>query len=244
MAEKKGVIVPKKLVWKHVVGQRRIRDTLGTAFENASLGHAYLFSGPVGVGKFQTALELAFALLCNSTEEVPCYKCDACRQILTYAHPDFHCVFPLSLSKEHKAGGDSSKLSDDGWKYIAEQTRFKIENPYTVTESRIRHIPVEWIRELNHSIIRGTIQGNINVAIICDVDVMQAASANAMLKTLEEPPPNTIMFLLTPRPHAVLPTIRSRCQIIRFGSVAPDEATSALCRKTGLVPMIRKLFTR
>jgi len=228
--------VPKTLVWKHLVGQKRIKDTIGTAFENRSLGHAYLFSGPAGVGKFQATLELAFALLCKDTEEVPCYSCDACRQIAAFSHPDFHCVFPLSLGKEHKAGGDSSKLSDEGWKYVAEQTRLKIQNPYTVTESRLRHIPVEWIRELNHSIMRGTIQGDINVAIICDVDVMQAASANAMLKTLEEPPPNTIIFLLTQRPHAVLPTLRSRCQSIRFGNVTTDEAKKALCEVTGLSP--------
>ncbi len=228
--------MPKKLVWKRLVGQKRIKDTLGAAFENNALGHAYLFSGPAGVGKFQTALELTFALLCTSEEEVPCYTCDSCRHVMTFSHPDFHCVFPVTLEREHKSGGESNKLSEKGWQYIAEQTRLKIQNPYSMAESRLPNIPVEWVRELNHSIVRGTIRGKVNVAILCDVDVMQAASANAMLKTLEEPPPNTILFLLTQRPHAVLPTIRSRCQIVRFGNVAADDLTQALCKAVSLNP--------
>ncbi len=224
----------KKLVWKNLVGQKRIKETLAAAFENNALGHAYLFSGPEGVGKFQAALELGRALLCLGEKEVPCYSCESCRQVSANSHPDFHCVFPVALSREHKRSGESSKLSEDGWCYIADETRKKIENPYVLAGSRLLHIPVEWIRELNQSIIRGTIQGKINIAIVCDVDVMQAASANAMLKTLEEPPPNTIMFLCTQRPHAVLPTIRSRCQVIRFGSIAAEDMTSALSRTTSL----------
>ncbi len=96
------------------------------------------------------------------------------------------------------------------------------------------HIPVEWIRELNHSVSRGTIKGKTNVAIICDVDIMQAASANAMLKTLEEPPPDSLILLLTKRPHAVLPTIRSRCQIIRFGWISPGAMAHSLCKEYSL----------
>ena len=226
----------KKLVWKKLIGQSRIKETLAAALEGQSLGHAYLFCGASGVGKFQAALELAFALLCNQEGEVPCYECESCRQILSYSHPDFHLVFPVILEKSHKSSGDSSKLSEDGWKYISEETLKRINNPYSAVESRLMHIPVEWIRELNHSIMRGTIQGKTNVAIICDVDIMQRASANAMLKTLEEPPSNTVIFLLSQRPHAVLSTIRSRCQTVRFGSISNDDLIHSLSTKNALNP--------
>lgn len=220
--------MPQELIWQKVVGQKRIKKTLAAAFETKSLGHAYLFCGAPGVGKLQTALELACALLCDNKEKVPCYSCDSCRQVLTLAHPDFHCVFPVVLESNHKSSGDSSKLSEEGWDHIARETRNKLENPYAVDESRIKHIPVEWIRELNRAILRGTIKGKKNVSIICDIDTMQPASANAMLKTLEEPPPNTIIFLLTQRYYSVLLTIRSRCQIVRFGSLSSHDIAQSL----------------
>ncbi|MGD9201077.1 MAG: hypothetical protein PVI26_05915, partial [Chitinispirillia bacterium] len=89
-------------------------------------------------------------------------------------------------------------------------------------------IPVEWIRELNRSILRGSFRGKKNVSIICDIDTMNPASANAMLKTLEEPPPDTLIFLLTQRYYSVLLTIRSRCQIVRFGSLSSYEIAESL----------------
>jgi DNA polymerase-3 subunit delta' len=194
------------------------------------------------VGKFQAALELAFALLCNREGEVPCYECESCRQILSYSHPDFHLVFPVHLEKSHKNSGDSSKLSEEGWKYISSEAQKRIDNPYSAVESRLWHIPVEWIRELNHSIMRGTIQGKTNVAILCGIDIMHQASANAMLKTLEEPPANTVIFLLSQRPHAVLSTIRSRCQTVRFGSISNEDLIPSLSSKSALNPQDPKIL--
>jgi len=226
--------VAKKIVWKQFVGQQRIKDALASAFENNTLGHAYLFCGSAGTGKFQAALELAFALLCESDGEAPCYACRSCASLRGYAHPDFHLVFPLKLEKTHRSSGDSGSLSDEGWRHVAEETKKKIENPYTVSDTRLLNIPVDWIRELNHAIARGPVQGKKNISIICDVDVMQAITANAMLKTLEEPPPDTLIFLLSERPHAVLPTIRSRCQIFRFGSIAQEDMRKALSERCAL----------
>jgi DNA polymerase-3 subunit delta' len=217
--------------WRNLVGQNRIKETFSTAFENNSLGHAYLFSGDPGAGKFQAALELALAVHCDNDGETPCYNCNSCRQVLAYSYTDFHCLFPVALKPAHTISGDSSKLSEEGWNFIAEETRKKLNDPYALNESRLRNLPVAWIRELNHSIMRGTVKGKTNVVIICDVDIMQKGSANAMLKTLEEPPPHTIILLLTSRLYSVLPTIRSRCQIVRFGSITPEEIAASLAKE-------------
>lgn len=223
----------RKLVWQRLIGQERVRETLGAAFANNSLGHAYLLSGPSGSGKLQAALEIAYALHCER-DEAPCYECDSCRRVQEVSHPDLHCVFPVALEAKHKVKGER-KLNELGWIYIAEQIRGKIRNPYQFVDTPVkRTIPVEWIRELNQAIWRGTVRAQTNVAIIGDVDLMNASSANAMLKTLEEPPPNTVMFLLTERPHAVLPTIQSRCQIMRLGAVSPNVLAAALAAEFGL----------
>ena len=89
-------------------------------------------------------------------------------------------------------------------------------------------IPVEWIKEINHAINRGAVEARKNIAILLNIDMMNKESANAMLKTLEEPPENTIMILTTDHAQAVLPTVASRCQIVRFGHVAAQDIQEAL----------------
>lgn len=221
----------KRLRWKYCAGQQRIKDIFATAFEHNALGHAYLFSGAAGVGKFQTALELVLALHCLNNDEVPCYVCESCKQVLHYNHPDFHYVFPVVLEPLHKNSSDSTRLSEEGWRYITESAQKKISDPYSFCDTSMGHIPVEWVRELNAAILRGRVQSDYSVAVIEGIDMMHAASANAMLKTLEEPPAGTLIILLTEKLHAVLQTIKSRCQIIRFGNLTTEEIASALSRQ-------------
>ncbi len=229
----------RRIQWRKFIGHIRLKQTLGAAFNNNALGHAYLFSGDFGSGTFAAALELAAALLCDGEGDVPCYQCESCRQLEHHAHPDFHITMPVPLQKKHK--GSDGKLSDEGWKYVSNYCRYRMENPYTLADdfpenfpfdksdektavsSGIPAIPVEWIRETNHAILRGAVRGKRNVAVFIDVDMMKKESANAILKTLEEPPAETVIILITERIHAVLPTILSRCQIMRFGYLSPED---------------------
>lgn len=221
----------KSIKWINLVGQKRIKQVFEAAFENDSLGHAYLLCGAIGVGTFAAALDLAMALLCISeNSEKPCLKCSSCSKILKASHPDLHILMPLFMEKEHKTS--DGKLSDSGWELVRESIQEKISNPYSQPHfSGIPTVPVEWVREINHAIMRGSIEKGKNIIIMDGVDLMSAESSNAMLKTLEEPPPNTIMLLLTERIHALLPTIISRCQILRFGYLAPDDVLNTLTSK-------------
>jgi len=224
-----------QIKWKQFAGQERIKDVLGAAYEHNTLGHAYLFCGEAGTGKFAAALELGMALLCKSEHVHPCYECEACRKVLHYTHPDFHVIMPVSLQKEHKS--DSSKLTDEGWKYISGAIGARIANPYFPREfSTLPSIPVEWMRELNHAVLRGALEGGKNVAILDGVDTMNKESANSMLKTLEEPPEGTIMILLTNRINSVLPTLVSRCQILRFSALSPDVIRREISARYGIDP--------
>jgi DNA polymerase III delta' subunit len=221
------------VTWKNTVGQERVKDTLAGALENGQVGQAYLFCGDAGMGKFAAALDFGMALLCPDRENAPCMNCTSCSKVKNHAHPDFHIALPVSLEKEHKAS--DGKLSDDGWDFLHKACLSRIQDPYAITESDgIGEIPVEWIREINHAIVRGSVGSSSNVAIICGVDTMNRSSANAMLKTLEEPPSGAVIILTTDRPHAVLPTIVSRCQMVRFGSCTDSELADALAKRKGL----------
>jgi DNA polymerase III subunit delta' len=221
------------LQWKQLIGQERIKEVLSSAFVNKTLGHAYIFCGDAGTGKFAAAFELGMALLCKSSDNKPCFTCDSCSRMLKYGHPDFHVIMPVALEKEHRSS--ESKLTDEGWKFIGESVLERIKNPYNLrTFSAIPSIPLDWVKEVSHAITRGALEGERNVAILDGVDYMSKESANAMLKTLEEPPAGTVMLLIAERVHAVLPTIISRCQILRFSYLSPELISDQLSKRYNL----------
>jgi len=209
-----------------------VKEMLGAAFARGTLGHAYLFCGGEGVGTFQAAAELATALLCTgSGTDAPCGECDSCRKAAHNAHPDLGIVLPVALRKEHRGGGS---LSQEGWEYLSQSVQQRLAAPYeTPPADALRTIPVEWIREVTHAVLRGAVAGRHHVAIMCGVELMNKESANAMLKTLEEPPLGSVMLLCTESPLDVLPTIRSRCQVVRFGRLPDDDIREGL-RRTGV----------
>jgi len=207
-----------------------VKNVIGHAFGNGTLGHAYLFSGERGTGKFAAAVDLAMALLCQHKDVRPCGECAACRKVGAYSHPDFHVIMPLVLLPEHKKDGGS--LSDEGWALAAAAAKRRLGDPYRLPQyGGIPNIPVDWIREAMEAVMRGGNEGPANVVIIDGVEAMNDKSANAMLKTLEEPPPGTVMILLTDKLHAVLPTIVSRCQIMRFALLPPDTVRLELYKR-------------
>ena len=172
-----------------MLGQERAKLRLAAAFAPGRLGHAYLFTGPDGVGKTLLAQEAAKGLLCRGDGARPCGACPDCRLFAHDAHPDF-----LLLQPE----GDS------------------------------RVIKIEKIRDLIHTFSLMPVRGDRRVAIIRDADALQEPAANALLKTLEEPPASALLILTSSRPRALLPTLRSRCQEIRFEPLAAEHVRAIL----------------
>jgi hypothetical protein len=223
--------------WNNLVAQERVKELFSHAFGAGNLGHAYLFCGECGVGKFAAAVDLAMAVLCrcpDASKPRPCGECPSCRKAAAYSHPDLHVIMPLCLGPEHK-GGEGGALSEAGWSLAAESAKARIDDPYKIpSHDGIPYIPVDWVREADHAVMRGATEGGGSVVIIDGVESMAKGSANAMLKTLEEPPPGTLLLLLTERAHAVLPTILSRCQTVRFPLLPPEVVGAELCKRFGI----------
>jgi hypothetical protein len=236
--------------WPHCVGQQHIKGILSAAISDNTLSHAYLFSGMEGCGKFAAALDLALILLCEDENNRPCMKCASCTKVLHYAHPDFHVVMPVDLpgKLDDDDDGDGDNDSSDAtikgsekeekkWKDITDQILKRINDAYVLPDYKKKpDIPVVWVRELAQAMLRGKLGKSFNIGIFDGVDLMKAATGNAMLKLLEEPPAGTVLLLLTDRPSAVLPTIVSRCQILRFSWCLPDEIRTALCSRFSALP--------
>ena len=211
-----------------VIGQHRAKGILSKAIENDRVPHAYLFNGPVGVGKEALAIEFAKALFCTGAGEKPCDECSSCRRIHSFQHPDFMFVFP------------SSAKNVDEVRAILDTV---MENPYARQQPwAVPTIGIEQIREIRHTATLKPLEGK-RVVIIAEADRMTIPAANSILKILEEPPETMHLILTASRVNGMLPTILSRCQEIRFGPLPDNKVEWALVEKQ-IEPERAKLISR
>jgi DNA polymerase-3 subunit delta' len=177
------------------------------------LPHALLVHGPQFIGKQHLAGLFASGLLCLEPVDggLPCGQCRACRLMAAQSHPDLRWVVP----EADEAAGEES------------------DRPASRTRRPSRDIRIEQVRSLQDWLSVGGHQGGWKIALICPAEAMNTATANALLKTLEEPPPQTLLLLVSHRPALLLPTVRSRCQRL---ACAPPERAQALAwlREQGL----------
>ncbi len=172
-----------------LVGQETISRILKNAIQQDRVAHAYLFSGPRGVGKTSTARILAKSLNCASGPTVePCEICPSCRAIV-----EGHSVDVLEIDGASNNSVDDVRALREGVKYAPSSGRYKIY-------------------------------------IIDEVHMLSQSAFNALLKTLEEPPPHVIFILATTTPHKVPVTVLSRCQHLPFRRISPESMRAQLKR--------------
>ena len=174
-----------------LVGHEGPTQALRRAVERNRLPHAILLHGPSGVGKATCAGILAQALNCASSDfKDACGSCVSCRKVARGLHPDVLWVEPLTgkIRLAQVAIRKSSRTTGP-------------EPPREPIVSWVGYRPYE---------------GTRRVVVIDDADAMNTPAQNALLKTLEEPPGSLLLLLVTARPGSLLPTIRSRCQPLRF----------------------------
>ena len=165
------------------------------------LPHALLLHGPRGVGKLELAERMAQLLLCEHADRAarPCDKCDACRWYLAGNHPDFRRVEPEAIAKVPTA------VEEEG------EEGAVAEAPARRTKQPSLFIRIEQIRELANFLNLGSHRGALRIALVHPAEELYPNAANALLKSLEEPPAGAVFILVSHRPARLLPTIRSRC---------------------------------
>jgi DNA polymerase-3 subunit delta' len=168
----------------------------------ARLPHALLIRGREGVGQFELAMAFAQFLLCEqpAADGQACGRCAACIWFGQGNHPDFRLLQPESMDgdEEGETIADLKKKSDQ--------------------------IRIEQVRDLQRFLAVGTHRGGLRVVVLHPADAMNVSTQNAVLKSLEEPPPDTLFMVVTSSPHRLLPTIRSRCQDIAVPIPDRDQA--------------------
>ncbi len=183
------------------------------------LPHALLFHGAPGVGKLALAERFAQVLLCESkgTGAKPCGSCDGCRWFLAGNHPDARYLEPEALAIELARPSTTAEEGD------AEQSKEK--------KKPSLQIRVEQTRGLADFLNLASHRGGRRVAIIHPAEDMNSATANSLLKSLEEPPPGAVFLLVSHRPARLLPTIRSRCVPVPVALPEPKAAAAWLAKQ-------------
>ena len=187
-------------MFSKLVGNEHVKHTLKHLLANERVPNAMLFAGDDGIGKRQFALEVARMFVCVAPNgHEACGVCPPCRRADVF-------VFPTS-----------EKGDDYDFVFFSEHPDVGMVIPFR------RNVRIGAIRALEREAHFRPYEAQARVFIIEDAEKMADPAANALLKTLEEPAPTSHIFLITSRPDSLLPTIRSRCQTLRFAPVEASE---------------------
>lgn len=192
---------------EHLIGNQAVKDVIKRLVIARRIPNALLFAGPEGVGKKQFALELAKTIICRGPRDhEACDECPACRRAMSFK-------FPASDDKDEHKKVILSEHADVG-----------------MVIAYNRNILVDAIRDLESEANFRPFEAASRIFIIDDAHKMNDAASNALLKTLEEPPSTSHIFLISSRPDSLLATIRSRSQLLRFAPVDTAEIEHLLLR--------------
>jgi len=163
---------------------------VGLQARRERLPHSLLLVGQKGLGKFELARRFAASLLCESPQSngLACGKCLACNWFEQGNHPDFRLLQPDALGEDVEV--------EEGKKKPSQQ------------------ITIDQVRALDEFFNVGTHRGGLRIVIVNPTEAMNRSTANSLLKTLEEPSADTLFLLVSSEPMRLLPTIRSRCQVV------------------------------
>jgi DNA polymerase-3 subunit delta' len=189
-----------------IIGHAWAVEFLRRSIAGNRIAHAYLIGGPEGVGKALLALRLAQALNCDEGGIDPCLRCRSCQRIERGNHPDVRIAGMATQAAGAKA--------DDA--------------------ARQKELKIDTVREWQRDMMLKPYEGRRRVFILHDAEKLNEAASNAMLKTLEEPPPYATLILVAHTVGSLLPTVVSRCQLLRLRPLPRAQVAAALRQQCNL----------
>lgn len=219
--------------FSQIPGQKEIIGKLLRSVKEERVSHAQMFAGPEGCGSMALALAYSKFISCeNRTEHDSCGTCKSCVKYEKMIHPDLHFVFPVIKGKK-----TTDPVSDN---YIEEWRNFVKKSPYFTINNWLDSIEVgnaqgmifaSEASEIIKKLSLKTFESDFKIMIIWLPEKMHQASANKLLKMIEEPPEKTLFLLVSEEADKVIPTILSRCQLIKIPSFSSSDIIKYLVQR-------------
>ncbi len=215
--------------FSEIIGQKLIIDKLIRSVEEEKVSHAQLFAGPEGSGKLALAIAFAQYISCeNRSDGDSCGICPSCIKYAKLAHPDLHFVYPV-----FKKGSQKEPVSTD---FIVQWRELVLDTPYFNLNTWLNILGVEneqgliyasEASEIIKKLSLKTYESDYKSMIIWLPEKMHTATANKLLKLIEEPPEKTLFLLVSEEADLILPTIMSRCQFVRVPAINREDLARA-----------------
>lgn len=232
------------MLFKDIIGQDEIKARLIQSVRERRISHAQFFLGREGTGTLPTALAFAQYIMCeNKSSEDSCGICSSCIKHSKCIHPDLHFTFPFKYEKE------LGRLCQD---YLPQWRTMLLKNPYFGLSDWFDHIKSE-NKQINitadecYEIVRKlnlkSYEAEFKIFLIWMPEYL-GKEGNSLLKSLEEPPPNTLFLLVGESDEKVLNTILSRTQVLRFHTLTDEELVGALISRNAVSESEAKRIAR
>jgi len=214
------------MLWEKIAGQEKIKQKLKDSVAEGRISHAQLFSGENGWGALGLAIAYAGEILASEK------GANVLQKVESLQHPDVHFSFPV-------ASTDSVKKDPTSNQFTKEWREFLTENPYGSVYDWLQFLGIEKkqgiinvheAQEIVKSLSLNSYEGSYKIMIIWMPELMNIPAANKLLKIIEEPPQKTVFLLVSEREDLLLPTIVSRCQLVKINRLTDDEIADYLIK--------------
>lgn len=227
--------------WRLIIGQEPLKKQLTELVQQNRLSHALLFIGKEGAGALPVATAFAQYLVCERSMSTslaePCGSCPACKKAAEFVHPDIHYSYPTVTRK----AGEKPVATD----FIVEWRDFLKQHPYgnlfdwieliKEKDNSQGKITAEECNDILRKLSLKSFESSWKILILWHPELM-GNEGNKLLKLIEEPPPQTILLLVSENEQNVLPTIVSRCQLIKVPALENAVIEKALIERNKTAP--------
>lgn len=223
--------------FKDIIGQDAVKKRLLKSLDENRVAHTQLFLGPEGSGSLALALAFVQYINChNKTDEDSCGVCPSCIKFQKFAHPDLHFYFPTTTTDGVKKEPKSALFSNEWRSYLDLVDAYPTQNgwyDYLNVGNKQGTIYVRDASDIIKDISLKPYEAKYKTYFIWMAERLNESASNKLLKTFEEPPDNTLIFIFAERYELLLPTVRSRAQLVKIDKLPDHVITDALIQEKG-----------
>lgn len=226
--------------FKSIIGQKQVIKRLLSSIHENRVAHTQLFLGPEGSGPLALAIAFAQYINCkNKSQEDSCGTCPSCVKYQKSSHPDLHFYFPTTSNHSVKKDPKSSLFLSQWREYLNEVGAYATQTgwyEHLGVGNKQGTIYVRDASELIKDISLKPYESEYKVFIIWMPEKLHASASNKLLKSFEEPPNKTLIILAAERYELLLPTVRSRAQLVKLNKLADADIAKGLENRFQLYP--------